>query len=316
MKIAALILAHKNKEQLERLISVMTHPFVDIYIHLDQKSSLSPFDFWNCNVRFTEKRFDVRLFDFSMVDAEMELIHTALSHERYSYYILLSGQDYPLRHVDDIYNYLCISYPKPLIEVISPEIVTMFGHVFRYPWALKRFKINSEAFLRKLLPNKSIYPYKYVPEGIVLVSSWVKRMFIKSPKQRLKSMGIEPYFGSQWWILPDIVVDEIFSFYNNEDFCRCIKDCYTCDEAFFQTAVMVFADRFGITLNEKGYYPNKKWFAIFSHQHPVVLTKNHFDQLVSSNKLFARKFDINTDATILDMLDKHNLNLKNQTIQD
>ena len=54
MKIAVLILAHKNKGQLERLISAMQHSLVDIYIHLDKKSSLSPADFSHLDVRFTK----------------------------------------------------------------------------------------------------------------------------------------------------------------------------------------------------------------------------------------------------------------------
>ena len=146
MRVAVLILAHKNKEQLCRLISVLNHSAVDIYIHLDKKSSLSPDDFHFENVYFTEKRFDISLFDFSMVDAEIELLRTALAHGEYGYYILLSGQDYPLRHMDDIYNYLCRSYPKPLIEVISPETVPMFAHVFKYAYVIKKFKTGCETF--------------------------------------------------------------------------------------------------------------------------------------------------------------------------
>ena len=316
MKVAALILAHKNEEQLKRLISVLQHPSVDIYVHLDKKSSLSPADFQSSDVQFTEKRIDISLFDFSMVDAEVELLRTASSHGKYGYYILLSGQDYPLRHIDDIYDYLCQNYPKPLIEVISPEIVPMFGHIFRYPYVLKKFKVAFESFLHKKRPNKSIYPYKYISEGIVYVASLVKGLFVKNPEQRLKAMGIDSYFGSQWWILPDTVISHIFEYYENEVFCDCIRECYSCDETFFQTAIMVHADRYGITINEKGYYPNKKWFTIFLHQHPIFLTQHHFDQLISTKKIFARKFDVDTDSVILDMLDQHNLELRHNNIDD
>ena len=316
MKVAVLILAHRNKPQLKRLISVLKHPSVDIYIHLDQKSSLTPTDFQNQNVFFTKKRYDITLFDFSMVEATMELIHTALSHERYGYHILLSGQCYPLRHIDNIYNYLCKCYPKPLIEVISPEIVTKFAMQFRYPYVLKRFRISSYSFIRKHISSKSIYPYKYVPDGFMYMASVMKRLFVRSPKQRLNAMGIAPYFGPQWWILPDIAIDEILRLYESKDFCNCMKDCFSCDETFFQTAIMVHADKFNITLNEKGYYLNKKWFTIFSHGHPILLTQNHYEQLISSKMLFARKFDMDEDSAILDMLDQHNLDLRDAEIQD
>lgn len=309
MRVAVLMLAHKNKKQIERLISVLTHPVVDIYIHLDKKSTLSPSDFDGCNVRFTEKRFDIVPFDFSMVDAEMELIRTALAYDQYGYYILLSGQCYPLRHINDIVRYLKNNYPKPFIEVISPQKVTKFKRIFRYPHILKKFRTDSENFLRKHLSPKSIYPYKYIPEGIVFAATLVKSFFVKCPQKRLKAMGIDSYFGPQWWILPDVVINEMLSFYNDRTYCSCINDCFSCDETFFQTAIMVYADRFEIKINERGYYPNKKWFTIFSHGHPILLTKEYFDQLISSKMLFARKFDMDIDSKILDMLDEHNLRL-------
>ena len=312
MKVAALILAHKNEEQLKRLISVLQHPSVDIYVHLDKKSSLSPADFQSSDVQFTEERIDISLFDFSMVDAEVELLRTASSRGKYGYYILLSGQDYPLRHIDNIYDYLCSSYPKPLIEVISPEVVTKFAIQFQYPHILKRFRTNSEAFLKKHLPTKSTYPYKYIPEGIVRAVTMINGLFVKSPKKRLKAMGISPYFGPQWWILPDIVIDEMLHMYENKDFCSCMKYCFSCDETFFQTAIMVHADRFGIKLDDKGYYRNKKTFTIFSHGHPILLRQEHYNQLISSSMLFARKFDAQVDSEIMDMLDRHNTVTENE----
>ena len=305
MKVAALILAHKNKSQLERLISVLQHPSIDIYIHLDKKSQLSPDDFSQCNVRFTPNRIDVGLFEFSMVDATMELVYTAQAHQKYGYYILLSGQDYPLRCINDIYVYLEESYPKPFIEVISPEIVTKFALQFKYPHVLKRFRTASASFIKKYFHTKSIYPYKYIPEGIVRVATMATGLFIKSPHRRLRSMGIKPYFGPQWWILPDTAINEVCALYKNKDFCNCMKYCFSCDETFFQTAIMIHADRFEIALNENGYYLYKKWFTIFSHGHPITFTKEHFDQLVSSQMLFARKFDYNEDREILDMIDRH-----------
>lgn len=320
MKVAALILAHKNEEQLKRLISVLQHPSIDIYIHLDAKSSLEASSFVQKNVFFTQRRIDISLFDFSMVDAEMELLCTAAANEKYGYYILLSGQDYPLWHIDNIYDYLCKKYPEPLIEVISTDIVTMFAHQFRYPYVMKKFRTRSEAFLKKHLSTRSIYPYKYIPEGIALAVSMMKSLFVKSPKKRLNAMGIMPYFGSQWWILPDVAVDEICKIYEDEKFCDCIKDCFSCDETFFQTAIMIHAERFGISLCDegkyKGYYPQKHWFVIFSHNHPIILKQEHFGKLITSNKLFARKFDITTDAVILDMIDEHNLQLRNQEITE
>jgi hypothetical protein len=89
-----------------------------------------------------------------------------------------------------------------------------------------------------------------------------------------------------------------------------MKNCYCCDETFFQTAIMIHAEKFGIILNEKGYYSNKKWFTIFSNGHPIVLTQENFEQLMYSGMLFGRKFDSDIDAKILDMIDEQNLSIR------
>ena len=39
---------------------------------------------------------------------------------------------------------------------------------------------------------------------------------------------------------------------------------------------------------------------------PKVLTMGDADKLLSSDKLFARKFSVSADSEILDYLDKHN----------
>lgn len=41
MKFAVLILAHKNLNQVDRLISSLEHPDFDFFIHFDSKMSLT-----------------------------------------------------------------------------------------------------------------------------------------------------------------------------------------------------------------------------------------------------------------------------------
>ena len=43
MKIACLILAHKNPGQLQRVIKAMQHPAIDMYIHVDKKVDIRAF---------------------------------------------------------------------------------------------------------------------------------------------------------------------------------------------------------------------------------------------------------------------------------
>lgn len=43
MKIAHLILAHKNPVQLQKLITALSHPSFDFYIHVDKKVDITLF---------------------------------------------------------------------------------------------------------------------------------------------------------------------------------------------------------------------------------------------------------------------------------
>ena len=98
-KLAILILAHRNLEQLKRLIISLNHKDIDIFIHLDKKWELSPrqieeLERTNSNrVIVCDNRISGKLFDWSLVQAEMELIRKAKQiegeKEKYYQYILV-----------------------------------------------------------------------------------------------------------------------------------------------------------------------------------------------------------------------------------
>lgn len=303
MKIAVLILAHKNKEQLERLLSALQHHNIDIFVHLDRKSSIQSSDIHVPNVFFTKKRHDVGLFEFSMVDAEMELIQTARSHGHYDYYILMSGQCYPIKRIDNIYDYLCKKYPEPFIEIVAPTEHNYVRKNFAHVYVMKRFKLKTYAFLKKHFSYKAYRVLRYVPGGFVFAVSLIKELFVRSPKTRLDRINYPTYCGSQWWILPDRIIDRTIEFYQNKHFCKIVYDTFSCDETFFQTAIMAEKERNGIVVDDQGNYMNRRWFYIFGEGHPFTLTQKDYDQIISSEMLFARKFDTDIDARILDSLD-------------
>ena len=307
MKIAILLLAHKNKEQVERLISKLNHRNVDIFVHLDRKCSFGPEDL-NVpeNVYFTEKRVDACLFEFSLVEAEFELISTAQKHGAYQYFLLMSGQCYPLQNIETIYNQLETSYPKPFIDIIALNETNYVKKVFRHVCILKRFKLNTYAFLKKHFSFKAYRILRYLPGGFVYVVSMIKELFCKSPRVRLEKMGFHPCAGAQWWILPDHVMELMLQERKNKDFCHAISDAFGCDETFFQTAMLKHKEECGLELDEQGNYLEKRWFHIFDGGHPIILDKDYYDQLISSKMMFARKFDTEIDSEILDLLDQNN----------
>ena len=119
MKIAYLVLCHKNPNQIERLIKQLSSDNVDFYLHIDKKVSdikLKPKD----NVYYVDEkdRVDVQWASISMVYATIALIKKALcSNIKYDYYFLISGQDFPIKS-----NKFIESFLKKIKKTMSLEI--------------------------------------------------------------------------------------------------------------------------------------------------------------------------------------------------
>ncbi len=303
MKIAFLVLAHKNQEQLNRLVRALSSERSDVFIHLDKKCSFGPEAVTEKAV-FTEKRFDIGLYEFAMVQAELELIKTAKKYGDYGYFVIISAQCMPIKRIDEICAFFEERYPEPFIEIVSQKPDNYVGINYRRVYINKRFIMKSYGFLKKHFSYKTFRLLRYIPGGIARVNSALKELFVKSPKKRLERMGITGYCGSQWWALSDKVIDEVYRFGENESFCRAISDVYSCDESFFQTTIMATSARELVVLNENGDFKNSLWFYDFvDGSHPRFLTSKDFNAIKSTEKLFARKLDMDVDKEIFDLIE-------------
>ena len=124
-KIAILLLVHKSPEQLEHLLRRMDDNRFDIYIHVDAKSDINQFKEVKNQVKasevfFVKERIKTYFNDFSLVQATVNTIKEAISKE-YKYYILLTGQDYPIKSNDYIYEKLSNDYPISYIDMYGVE---------------------------------------------------------------------------------------------------------------------------------------------------------------------------------------------------
>ncbi len=99
MKIAYLIMAHKDPAQIKRLVNSISDSG-DCFIHIDKKSNELPFKnaLENCRgVTFMKKRIRVNWAAWSMVQVYIELMELAYnSDKKYDRFVFLTGQDYPL----------------------------------------------------------------------------------------------------------------------------------------------------------------------------------------------------------------------------
>lgn len=317
MKHAVLIMAHKNKEQVIRLIRALACEEFDFFVHPDIKWDLSAQDLKdieNCadNVHLATKRIHGELDHWSLPQITLNLIDDALANEsnngvEYSYFLLLSGQDYPIKSKKYILNFLEEQYPKPLIHVDDYN---------EEEWVRLKFMLvkwnNKIDEIHNNMKGGIIRKIRVAP---LVICEKFEKVVYGSPYDRLKKYNMKLYGGSAWWILPHGVIDYILEVrYNNPGFFKDYARSWTPEETFFQTMTMnseysrLYIKNDPIYDNGYGDLPCMTYADFYSETkrfrgHPHDITVNDFDRIMAKKALFARKFNIDVDVIVLDRID-------------
>lgn len=301
MKIAYIILVHKNPQQVKRLIGALRHANVSFYLHIDRKVDSRPFhavldEVNNKDIFFVRNRARVYLCGFSLVQATlnaMQEIQQANVGGDLDYVFLLSCQDYPLKTNDEIFGFLESNYGKEFIRY--SEMPAPFWHKGGM-YRIERYHLVDFPLGRLEQLASAILP---------------RRRFLD---------GFTPYGGSMWWCLTYECVKYVLDFVrSNKEFVRFFKYAFIPCETFFQTIVLnsPFARNAvgkisGAELGDDLRY--LRWSKESGGWHPEILTKEDLEVLVQSDRLFARKFDIDVDSAILDLIDERRGGLSNRKI--
>jgi len=278
MRIACILMAHKDPQQIERLIKKFEHFPFDFHIHLDKKTDLKPFLYLAeiPHVQFVHHRIKVRWASYSFLDAVLGSIKEVLKSSRhYDFISVMSGQDYPIKPVSAIYssleksrgkNFICYEerdeWWSHAITRINKYHFTNFGFRGRY---------RLQFFLNTFLPPRK-FPLPYILYG--------------GPREMCMTLGTD---------CAKYVVDFIDS---NKRLRRFIKFTWGPDEFLIPTLIMNSRFRNSVVNNNFYYIDWSRGGA-----NPKTLTVEDYEVLRSSDKMLARKFDIVEDAAILDMLD-------------
>lgn len=125
MKIAYVILAHKQPELLERMFNSIYRPGNYYIIHIDKKSN----QYFNKNIQLLNSYKNVYFIDsvscawgsFAIVKAQLEGIKKALQTGPWDFVINLSGQDFPLKSQENIINELKVFKSHNLVNIIDQQ---------------------------------------------------------------------------------------------------------------------------------------------------------------------------------------------------
>ncbi|KLI13912.1 beta-1,6-N-acetylglucosaminyltransferase [Brachyspira hyodysenteriae] len=277
-KICFLIAAHKNQNQLMRLINHLKKDF-DIYVHIDKISKLNLQSFDNVRIY---KKYYVHYAEIAQVTTTLFLIREAIKNN-YDRYCFISGQDLPLKNNNDIQNFFDSNVDK---EYISYSQINSLkdNKIFSMTGYNRIQHYNFEGITRKIL-HSSI------------------RNFISSLNITKKKIKYDIYKGASWWNLTNNAIGYILSYLNKDKhFMNQFKNVWGCDEFFFQSILLNSEFKTKCINDDLRYIDWNR--SIGSHPHTFL--SDDYDLIKSNAKdnLFARKFDENIDNEIIDKLYK------------
>lgn len=273
MQIAHLILAHKNPSQLERLIIALQHPSFFFYVHVDKKVSLQQFEYLSKynNLFFIEKRTKIFWAGYGTIQATINGIKEILPY-KYDYINVISAQDFPLKTADEIYKFFLVNNGKEFITCKSVEHEWKEAEVRIKKYHLINWRIPGKYQLEKLI-NK-ILPERKFPLNYIMVGR------------------------SNWFAVTYEAAKYIIDFLDQHpEIVRFFKFSWGADELIF--SVILYNSNFKDKIEDNFIYVD--WSE--KKAHPKILRTEDYNALVNSDKLFARKFDADADAVILEMLE-------------
>lgn len=272
MKIAYFIMLHQKAYQFRWLFDAIYSEH-DLYcIHIDQKSDDKFHEevkryvgSRKTNITFLRSR-KVTWGGWSQVSVELDAISQMLAADHgWSYFINLSGQDYPIKPIAQIKRQLQAEWPRSFIRAwpfaTIKEIEPSDPHLNRF-FAFEAFGRLVRTGARLPFPNTIDIKFK----------------------------------GSNWHMLTREFCEWLVADPTTKRVARYVKYIVSPDEIFFQVLIMnsPFRDR-----RTEDFRPFVIWPG------PKTLRTEDYQNLLHSDCLFARKFDEAVDKNVLNRLANH-----------
>lgn len=289
-KHAYMILCHTNFEQLILLLKLLDYENNDIYIHIDKKVTKYPYEKIKNAVSksrlFFSKRINVNWGGYSQIRAELILLKMA-TKTNHSYYHLISGACLPLHSQEYIHDFFRKNQGKEFIRAENISDVENRFLIFR----LKTYHFFQEQIGR----NQDDKDHWYYSADRRLQK--IQRLIgINRIQER-----IEYYYGDQWFSVTEDLAKYIIE--NEKKIRKYMKYSICVDEIIIQTLAMMSPYKNNIV-------GNCCRLIDWNRGRPYIFREDDYSQLINSKMIFARKFDINVDAKIINMLSEYIVNQK------
>lgn len=272
--IAYFLLVHRFPEQFKRMFRTIYDPANVYAIHVDKRAGK---EFREDIAAFLAPYQNVELIasktaawgGYSLVDAELRGMKVLLGmSQRWTHFINLSGQDFPLKSQGYIRAFLSANPGRQFIRTLDQRTVR--------PDTMKRVSTRFIEVFGRVFRTR------------------LRRRFLKKAT---------PYIGTQWKAVTRAFCDFAVHSPAARRYKKFYAQSFIADEGFFPTLMMNTAGH-GEVINDDlrtvDWIPHQ-----IIELKPRVFGTADALRLTLSPDLFARKFDASKDSRILDLLEAH-----------
>jgi hypothetical protein len=318
MRIAVLVLNHRAPPQLLRLLATLRRELPDapIVVHHDRfhmdfdASALDPIG----NAHLLTSQKPIIWGDFSLVEAVWRSIAWMVEHVEFDWIIQLSAQDYPIKSLTTLGDYLAATGADVLLRAVPISELSKAAarrdkrrrYLYQYRPVTTSLQGNQPSGrlrcgLRRITGPfvdvlNNIQPYFRVfrfPDGMPNRFGWRARSTPFTKKDPCR-------FGSNWFSL---------SYRGAEFLMTCARDRQNYVNYYRHTIMPGESATATLICNAPGLRvePHDLHYTRWTHPkapHPDVFGAEDLAELLAAPEYFARKFDIAKDAEILDKLDE------------
>lgn len=288
MKHAFMIMAHNNYNQLTKLLYLLDHPEVEIFLHIDKKSK----EYILPKLKYSKikviKRMSINWGGYSQISCELKLLKTALLNKDLEYFHLLTGQDLLLKNIGYILEFFENHKGKNFIH-FDRKIKS----INRYE-RIKYYRIFQDIVSKRTFLGKLII--SIFQEKIFCLLQKVLKIDRSKNYKNIKFKSGSAYFSITRELAKYIVEKE-----------ETIKEYFfytLCgDEMFIQT--LAYNSKFRDTLYNKKFndnYSANQRYIDWNTGTPYTWRSSDIEDLLESGYLFARKFDENIDSEVIDKI--------------
>jgi hypothetical protein len=297
-RVAYLITSYKLPQQTRRLASVLrkASPESTVVVHHDsRRCTVDRTGLAELGVELVEPPHAVEWGEFSQLDMVLRCLRWVLTNSDFAWLVLLSGQDYPVRPIAEIEQWLRDADADAFIETARCDPPALRGRIdeftsrYHYRW--------------RPLPAKMATPVaRIAARGGPFVRSrrmseraWIGVRALASP------FGPELvcHRGLDWFTLSRAAVEAVNRFVDvRPEVLGFYRRTPIPTESFVHT---VLANDTRLRLSSD----HRRWVA-FDAEHrsrPRVLRMTDLESMLASGAHFARKFDETVDRAVLDEID-------------